>query len=162
MEKIGFFTHEQKLKFDLRKFPVRPHIGGGGVIRWNKHILMIKRKYDPGAGKWSIPGGHLELGETVIERILRECNEETGLEYDIGDLAGVINRIDNDEEGKLKYHYVLIDHFLTVKGDYSINNPPRPIAQSDVELAEFIPIDKLPALDLTYSVVDLFKQLKIM
>ena len=52
--------------FDTRKYPVRPHIGVGILLIRNKSLLIVKRKYNPDAGYWSIPGGHLELGEKVI------------------------------------------------------------------------------------------------
>ena len=95
------FTPEQKLQHDLRHFPVRPHVGVGGVITWKDQVLIIKRKYNPSAGKWAIPGGHLKLGEPTEEGALRECIEETGLDLISTGFAGVIDRIDAEIEAEL-------------------------------------------------------------
>lgn len=72
-------------------------------------VLLVKRGHPPLAGEWSIPGGVLEVGETVREAAVREALEETGLTVEPGDLLGVFDRVLPDETGRTKYHYVLID-----------------------------------------------------
>ena len=156
------FTPEQKLKHDLRHYPVRPHVGVGGVIYWKDKVLLIKRKFNPDAGKWAIPGGHLNLGEPTAEGALRECEEETGLKLKIRHQTDIIDRIDRDSAGNIEYHYVLIDYIMDLVGEYAENNPPIPIAQSDVSEAKFVPFSDLSSYDLTYSVVELFNRLHLL
>jgi ADP-ribose pyrophosphatase YjhB (NUDIX family) len=156
------FTPEQKLKQDLRHYPVRPHVGVGGVIYWKDNVLLIKRKFNPDARKWAIPGGHLKLGEPTAEGALRECEEETGLKLKIRSQTEIIDRIDRDATGKIEYHYILIDYIMDLVGNYSEENPPIPIAQSDVSEARFVRFSDLPSYNLTYSVVELFKRLHLL
>jgi 8-oxo-dGTP diphosphatase len=156
------FTYEQKLNHDLRHFPVRPHVGVAGVILWNNQVLIIKRKFDPDAGKWAIPGGHLKLGEKACDGALRECIEETGLDLELGKLAGVIDRIDFDTNDKCEYHYVLVGYYMKVKSDLNRDEPPTPIAQSDVLEAKFVAFEELNKYNLTRTVIELFQNLDIM
>lgn len=72
--------------------------------------LLIRRGNAPLKGQWSIPGGTLELGETVTEGVKRELEEETGLRIRVGDLIEVFERIVPDEDGRLKYHFVILDY----------------------------------------------------
>jgi len=160
--KFEEFSTEQKRMYDLRHYPVRPHVGVGGVIVWNNQILLIKRKYNPSAGKWAIPGGHLKLGEPTPTGALRECEEETGLNLQIVKLAGVIDRIDQEGNGKYEYHYVLVDYFMKVLGDFTVKNPPIPKAQSDVEDAVFVPFKDIPQYNLTRTTKELLIELDIM
>jgi len=144
--------------FDTRKYPVRPHIGVGILLIRNKSLLLVKRKYDPDAGYWSIPGGHLELGEKVINAAEREGFEETGFKVKVTKLAGTIDKIMYDNGGKIEYHYVLINYFVEqVGGDP--NQPPIP--DSDALEAKFVPFNALKNYKLTDSLIELLKQLKI-
>lgn len=77
---------------------------------------MMKRAFEPGAGKWSIPGGMVELGETLSEACAREVQEETGLQVEVLELINVFDMIDRDDEGKIKYHYVLVDFLVKPVG----------------------------------------------
>ncbi len=150
------------MQHDLRHYPIRPHVGVGGVIVWNRQVLIIKRKYMPNAGMWAIPGGHLKLGEPTAHGALRECVEETGLDLAIDKLASVIDKIDYDAEGKIEYHYVLCDYWMRLVGNYTQENPPLPQAQSDVLDARFVPFEGLSAYALTSTVMELFRDLEIL
>ena len=161
MEELNF-TPEQKLHHDLRHYPVRPHVGVGGVIRWQNLVLLIKRKYEPNAGKWAIPGGHLKIGEGAQTGALRECIEETGLDLVVGELASVIDLIHEDSKGRIEYHYVLVDYFITPSESYGPTNLPIPSPQSDVLDAKFVSIGELSTYDLTDTVIELFKNLDFM
>lgn len=156
------FTEEQKRHYDLRHYPVRPHIGVGGVITWKNHVVIVKRKYFPNQGMWAIPGGHLKLGERVEDGALRECQEETGLKLQLGSLASVINKIDYDSAGKVEYHYVLIDYWMELADSANIDLQPKINAQSDALDARFVAFTNLHKYDLTPTVVELFSNLKIM
>ncbi len=162
MVNTNTFTPQQKLMHDLRHYPVRPHVGVGGIIRWNHYIVLVKRKFNPNKGKWAIPGGHLKLGERAADGALRECEEETNLKLEVGGLASVIDKIDIDENGKVEYHYVLCDYWMKIieNSDSDIFSKLSP--QSDAEEARFVPIDELSGYDLTPTVRKLFENLNIL
>jgi len=92
-----------------REYPEQPLVGVGAIIVEDGRIALIKRGHAPLLGEWSIPGGVLEIGETVREAAVREALEETGLNVIVLDLLGVFDRVIRDEGGKIRYHYVLID-----------------------------------------------------
>ena len=92
-----------------RAYPKKPLVGVGAVTIKNGKILLIKRAFEPSAGKWSIPGGLVEVGEKLSEACARETEEETGIQVEILELINVFDMIDKDEDGKVKYHYVLVD-----------------------------------------------------
>lgn len=152
-------TDREKLTvFDTRKYPIRPHIGVGIMLVRNEKLLLVKRKFDPDAGYWSIPGGHLELGERTEMAAEREGFEETGFKVKVSKLAGIIDKIMYDDDGKIEYHYVLINYFVE-QVDENINQPPIP--DSDALDAKFVDFNKLKDYKLTDSLVELLKQLKI-
>jgi len=144
--------------FDTRKYPVRPHVGVGVLLIRENHLLLIKRRYNPDAGYWSIPGGHLDIGEKVELAAERETFEETGFKVKVKQLAGIIDKIMYDDEGKIEYHYVLINYFVEqIEGD--LNQPPK--AADDALEAKFVPFNQLKNYKLTESLTELLKQLKI-
>ena len=116
---------------------------------------MVKRGNEPGRGKWSFPGGLVNIGEAVREAAKREVKEETGLSVKIGDLAGVIDVVIKDDNGKVQYHYVIIDFFATREsGEIS----PR----SDVSDVRWILLKDLFSLDVTRTAINLLKQLNLL
>jgi 8-oxo-dGTP diphosphatase len=92
-----------------REYPDRPMVGIGAIIIEDSRVLLIKRGHPPLMGEWSIPGGMLELAETVRQAAIREAREETGLTVDAEELLGVFDRVIRDDQGRVQYHYVLID-----------------------------------------------------
>ncbi len=92
-----------------REYPDAPLVGVGAVVIEEDRVLLIKRGQPPLAGQWSIPGGLLELGETVRAAAVREAFEETGLVVEVSELLGVFDRILPDADGRTQYHYVLVD-----------------------------------------------------
>lgn len=98
------------MKMDVqREYPQQPLVGVGAVIVQQGRVLLIKRGKAPLLGEWSIPGGMLELGETLKQGAEREALEETGLTVRVVDLLGIFERIVPDDEKRVVYHYVLID-----------------------------------------------------
>ena len=91
------------------EYPETPLVGMGAVILDQGRVVLVKRKFPPLAGEWSIPGGRLKIGETQREGVVREAREETGLTVDAVELLGVYDRLLRDEAGRILYHYVLID-----------------------------------------------------
>jgi 8-oxo-dGTP diphosphatase len=101
-----------------REYPQQPLIGVGAIIVEQGRVLLIKRGKAPLLGEWSIPGGMLEVGETLRQGAEREALEETGLQVRATELLGVFERIVPDEENRTMYHYVLIDFLCErVSGD---------------------------------------------
>ncbi|TXT67727.1 MAG: hypothetical protein BAJALOKI1v1_20044 [Promethearchaeota archaeon] len=149
---------EELTAFDTRTYPVRPHIGVGVMLVRDNTLLLVKRKYEPDANYWSIPGGHLDLGERVQDAAVREAEEETGFKTRVTKLAGIIDKIMYDEEGKIKYHYVLLNYFVE-----QIEGSPdqAPIADDDALEARFVPFIELKEYILTESLIELLKRLKI-
>jgi 8-oxo-dGTP diphosphatase len=101
-----------------REYPDSPLVGVGAIIIDDGRVLLVKRGHPPLAGEWSIPGGVLELGETLREAAVREAREETCLAVETAELLGVYDRVLRDNDGRTLYHFVLIDFLcLPVAGD---------------------------------------------
>jgi ADP-ribose pyrophosphatase YjhB (NUDIX family) len=99
-----------------REYPDVPLIGVGAVIVDAGRVALVRRGQPPLLGEWSIPGGVLEVGETLREGAMREAREETGLIVDAGELLGIFERLVPGEDGRLRYHYVLMDFFCVWTG----------------------------------------------
>lgn len=99
-----------------RDYPDRPIVGVGAVIVDQGRVLLIKRGSPPLLGEWSLPGGVVELGETLRAAAEREALEETGLLVKAGEVIEVLDRIIPGPEGAPQYHYVLIDFLCRVQG----------------------------------------------
>jgi ADP-ribose pyrophosphatase YjhB (NUDIX family) len=112
------------------------------VVFKEDRILMVKRANEPNKGKWSIPGGGIELGETVYEAARREVREECSIEIEIERVLDSADTIVRDEKGRIKYHYVIID-LLARYTDGGIE------AQSDAEECGWFTPEELAGLDIT-------------
>src|SRR3954469_21705036 len=93
-----------------RRYPDRPLVAVGALIVENAKILLVRRATEPLKGQWSLPGGLVEIGETLQAAVAREVKEETGLTVEVTQGAAVIDRIYPDPAGKVEYHYILIDY----------------------------------------------------
>ncbi len=92
-----------------REYPQTPLVGVGAIIVEGGRVVLVKRGHAPLLGEWSIPGGLLEVGETLHAAVVREALEETGLAVEPSELLGVYDRVVRDGNGRTLYHYVLID-----------------------------------------------------
>ena len=130
-----------------REYPESPIVGVGAVIVRDDCVLLIRRGTAPLLGEWSLPGGVLECGETLREAVAREAHEETGLVVETGEMLGVYERIIPGEEGRVRYHFVLIDFLChAVGGELK--------AGSDAADVRWFTRDELPALKLAYDAND--------
>ena len=93
-----------------REYPTQPIVGVGALIVQDGRLVLVKRGVEPDKGRWSIPGGAVELGEEVRDAAVREAKEECGLDIEIvvDRPMDEVDNISTDEEGKFRYHYVLL------------------------------------------------------
>lgn len=102
-----------------REFPEAPIVGVGAIVVDRGRVLLVQRGHEPSKGKWSLPGGMLEIGESLADGVVREVEEETGLQVEVIELIELIDRIvrHKDEEGeRIRYHYVIADYLCRVIG----------------------------------------------
>jgi len=138
-----------------REYPESPLVGVGAVIVDRQHdhhrdenrVLLIRRGQAPLLGEWSLPGGVLECGETLREAVAREVREETGLVVETSEMLGVYERLIRGDEGRMRYHYVLIDFLCRpTGGDLK--------AGSDAAEVRWFTREELPALNLAHDAND--------
>ncbi len=98
-----------------REYPDYPILGVGGVVFWDDRVVLVKRGNEPAYGKWSIPGGAVEPGETMWEAVEREIYEETDLKIDALEIVKVFDPIIRDESDRVLYHFVLVDFLCKYK-----------------------------------------------
>ena len=128
---------------DTRQYPERPIVGVGAVIVDELgRVVLIRRRYEPMAGRWSLPGGGVELGETLEAGTAREMLEETGFEVEVGPVIEVFDRIILDDERRVRYHYVLVDYLC-----WPVAGSLR--AGGDVDEAVLVDPGDLAQFDLT-------------
>jgi 8-oxo-dGTP diphosphatase len=99
-----------------REYPDRPIVGVGAVIVQDGRVVLVRRRFEPLQGQWSLPGGGVEVGETLEIAVAREMLEETGLHVEVGAVVEVFDRIMRDADGRVRYHYVLVDYLCRPVG----------------------------------------------
>jgi 8-oxo-dGTP diphosphatase len=131
-----------------REYPDHPRVGVGAVVLHQHRVLLVRRGGQPSMGKWTLPGGLVELGETTGEAIQRELQEECGLDVRLGGVAGVVDRVVRDGEGRVRYHYVLVDYLAFADSE-------AVTAGSDAAEARWVAVEQVAALDITDGLVDM-------
>lgn len=134
-----------------RIYPRRPVVGVGAIILRRGRVLLVRRGRPPGQGLWSLPGGALETGERLEEGIRREVREETGLEVRWAEFHEVFERIVRDRDGRVRYHYVLIDFLCRVGGG-------RPRPADDADAAEWVREEDLERRGLTEGTLEVIRR----
>jgi 8-oxo-dGTP diphosphatase len=137
-----------------RLYPDRPMVGVGVLIREGDRYLIVKRAAEPDAGLWSIPGGLVEIGEKAADATAREAKEETGLDVEIVDILGVVDKVVRDEEDRIKFHFVIVDYLAKPKGG-SLR------AASDALEARWVKAEELPDYELSPTLVELLRRVGI-
>jgi 8-oxo-dGTP diphosphatase len=135
----------------IREFPDRPIVGVGAVIVDGDRVLLVRRGHEPLKGEWSVPGGAVEIGETLRIAIAREVREETGLDVEVGPVVDVLDRVRVDDDGRVRFHYVLIDFVCRpVGGSLACG--------SDADEAAWVPVKDLAAHAVAPATVDVIQK----
>jgi ADP-ribose pyrophosphatase YjhB (NUDIX family) len=124
-----------------REYPEHPIVGVAAVVLRDGQVLLVQRGREPGRGSWGLPGGMLELGETLAEGVRREVLEECGVEVEVGPLVGVFEPMQRNDDGRLRYHYVVLDYLARyVSGELR--------AADDADDARWVALDALERLPM--------------
>ena len=132
-------------------YPAAPQIAVGAIVIRDNKVLLIKRGQPPGEGLWSIPGGSVELGETLQEAVEREVREETGVTVRAGNPVYTFDLIDRDDSGRIRFHYVIVD----LAADY-VSGRPRP--DDDASEARWVTSEELYMLPTSQTTKDILRQ----
>jgi 8-oxo-dGTP diphosphatase len=124
-----------------REYPDRPFVGVGVVVWRGEEVLLIERGKGPVSGNWSLPGGKQELGETVRETAHREIREETGVDIDVTCLLDVVDLVRRDAEGRVRYHYTLVDFTAEWRAGEAV-------AGDDAAAVRWVPLDAIDQYNL--------------
>ncbi|MFQ5758509.1 MAG: NUDIX hydrolase [Candidatus Bathyarchaeia archaeon] len=136
-----------------REYPTQPIVGVGALIVHDRRLILVKRGVEPDRGRWSIPGGAVELGEKLRAAAVREAKEECGLDVEIV-VDRPMDEVDNitrDEEGKFRYHYVLLQFLARPRG-----GKLKP--GGDVLDAKWVPLEEVETYNLTKSFRSFFEK----
>lgn len=125
-----------------REYPSHPLLGVSALVIDKGRVLLVRRASDPGKGLWSLPGGLVEVGESLKDAVLRELKEESGIVGDVKRLLDVGEYIERDERGSVRYHYVLLVFLVEPRG-----GTPRPA--SDVLEVAYVTLDEALNMPLT-------------
>lgn len=134
-----------------RRYPRHPIVGVGAIVFHSDRVLLVQRGREPAKGKWSLPGGLVEVGESLERAVRREVAEETGLDVRVGNLVTVLERVIRDERDRVQYHYVLLD-FLC----YCKEGEPTP--GTDAADCRFVRLNDLEAYSLTEGTERVIRQ----
>ncbi|MDP2952307.1 MAG: NUDIX hydrolase [Chloroflexota bacterium] len=125
-----------------REYPAAPVVAVGAAVVREGKVLLVERRNPPAAGRWSLPGGVVRLGETLAGATRREMREECGLEVEIGGLLEVVERMVPDEAGRIRYHYIIVDFWA-----HAPQGEAR--ASSDARAVRWVGEEELGELALT-------------
>ena len=134
-----------------REYPEAPLVGVGAVIVRDGQVLLVQRANEPSRGRWSIPGGIVELGETLAQAAVREVAEECQIQIVPGRVLSTFDLIQRDAQGRILYHYVLIDLLASyVSGE--------PVADTDAQQVRWVREDEFETLDIVPRLLPVLRQ----
>lgn len=135
----------------VREYPSQPIVGVAAVVLRDADILLVRRGREPAKGTWGLPGGVVELGETLAQAVRRELQEECAVEIEVGPVVGVFEPMQRDLDGRLQYHYVVIDLLAR-----HLAGEPR--ADDDAEDARWIALDQLDSLPMQQETREIIRR----
>ena len=124
-----------------------PVVAVGAIVIDKGAILLVKRDREPAKGLWSLPGGRVEVGESLREALVREVREETGIEVDVDGMIGTAERIVRNDEGVIAFHYVILDYVCTAR---SVDIK----AGDDAAEVRWVPVGEIADLQLTAGLLE--------
>lgn len=128
-----------------------PECAVGAIILHRGTLLLVQRDRPPADGTWSLPGGRVELGESLNEALEREVREETGLEIDIEGLAGIAERILPNDAGAIEHHFIICDFYARARGGTDAQ------AADDARETRWVPVGELASLDLAPGLLEFLR-----
>jgi 8-oxo-dGTP diphosphatase len=129
----------------LRRYPDRPIVAVGAVIFDGDRVLLVQRGQEPLKGEWSLPGGGVEVGETLQAALAREVREETSLDIEVGPVVEVLDSVRRDADGRVEFHYIIIDYACRVHGGTTTS----PTRGTDADDVRWVPLEDLARYRLT-------------
>jgi 8-oxo-dGTP diphosphatase len=139
----------------MRMYPDRPIVGVGAVVLDGDRVLLVKRAHEPLKGHWSVPGGAVDVGELLQDAVAREVREETSLEVRVGPVVEVLERIRRDSDGRVEFHYVLVDYLCTPVGGMLT-------AASDAEAAHWVAMNDLDRYGVAEKTAEVIRKAETM
>ncbi len=134
------------------EYPDSPQIAVGAIVIKDKEVLLVKRNQPPGEGLWAIPGGRVELGETLQEAAEREVGEETGVTVRARNPVYTFDLIERDDSGRIRYHYIIVD----LMADY-VGGMPNP--SDDAREARWVASEELDDLSASQATKEVLKSI---
>jgi 8-oxo-dGTP diphosphatase len=131
-----------------RRYPDRPIVAVGAIVAENGRVLMARRGKEPSYGLWSVPGGAVHLGEDLKAAACREIKEELGIEVELTDVIEIMERVTRDAEGRIQYHYVVIDYLAR-----HVGGEPTPSPEA-LEVRWIAP-ENFPRYEMTRGTADI-------
>jgi 8-oxo-dGTP diphosphatase len=133
-----------------REYPQAPIVGVGAVVIRDGQVLLVRRAHEPNRGQWSIPGGTVELGETMAQAAAREVWEECQVRVQAGEVVATFDLIKRDAQGRIQYHYVLMDLAARyISGE--------PVAATDALEVRWVTAAELDRLDVIPRLVPVLR-----
>lgn len=126
----------------IREYPERPIVAVGGIVVRDGRVLLVQRGREPSAGRWTIPGGAVRVGERLQEAVVRELREECSVEVEVGPVVEVLDRVVRDAAGRVQFHYVIVDYLARW-----LSGEPR--AGSDAAAVRWLTQEEWAGLPLT-------------
>jgi 8-oxo-dGTP diphosphatase len=137
----------------LRQYPERPIVAVGAVVLDADRVLLVRRGQEPLKGEWSLPGGAVEIGETLEAALVREVREETSLDVVVGPVVKVLDSIRRDASGRAEYHYIIIDYACRVRSGGSI----AAAHGTDADDVRWVPFDELDRYRVTATAIEVIR-----